>query len=58
MRQLRRIGRILWVILKELSDERAYERHLAAHGRRHSAEEWRRFADQRLQAKYKRPKCC
>jgi hypothetical protein len=35
-----------------------YERHLAAHGRNHSAEEWRNFSDARLRAKYMRAKCC
>ena len=45
-------------LLKELADENAYERHLNAHGRKHSAEEWRRFSDERLRAKYMRAKCC
>ena len=45
-------------ILRELSDESAYERLLAAHGRAHSTEEWRRFSDERLRAKYARAKCC
>ena len=42
----------------ELSDERAYARHLAACGRAHSADEWRRFSDARMKAKYARAKCC
>jgi hypothetical protein len=58
MRRLRALGRILAGILKELSDETAYQRHLAAHGRTHSGEEWRRFSEERLRAKYARPKCC
>ena len=45
-------------LLRELADENAYERHLRAHARTHSAEEWRRFCDQRLRAKYARAKCC
>ncbi len=45
-------------LLRELSDESAYRRHLHAHGREHSAEEWRRFLDARLSSKYVRPKCC
>ncbi|HWR51990.1 MAG TPA: hypothetical protein VN428_12835 [Bryobacteraceae bacterium] len=49
---------IVMGLLRELSDESAYARHLAAHGRNHSAAEWRRFSDHRLQAKYVRPKCC
>lgn len=52
----------LWQILvglfKQLSDESAYERHLASHGLQHSPQEWRRFWDCRLRAKYARVKCC
>lgn len=58
MRRLRKVGRIVWSILKELADENAYARHLAAHGCVASAEEWRRFCEHRLQAKYARAKCC
>ena len=53
-----RVLRIIWGLLRELSDESAYARHLAAHGRPHSGEEWRRFSEERLQAKYSRAKCC
>lgn len=56
-----RIGkffRLLLGLLRELSDESAYRRHLAAHGRVHSRGEWRKFSDQRLMARYIRPKCC
>ena len=45
-------------ILRELADENAYRRHLEAHGREHSAAEWRRFSDERMRAKYARAKCC
>lgn len=58
MSLLKRASFLLWELLRELSDENAYRRHLAYHGRRHSPKEWRRFSDQRLQAKYVRPKCC
>ena len=58
MRGLRRFGSLLWALLRELSDENAYQRHLAAHGRAHSAEEWRHFTEHRLRAKYARAKCC
>ena len=58
MKQLRAFGRLIIALLKELADENAYERHLVAHGRRHSPEEWRRFSDGRLRAKYQRAKCC
>lgn len=58
MERLRKIGRILLGILRELSDENAYARHLQAHGAEHSPEEWRKFCDHRLRAKYARAKCC
>ena len=58
MSRLRSIARIVAGILRELSDDRAYQRHLAAHGRRPSGEEWRRFSEERMRAKYVRPKCC
>ena len=53
-----RFLRIVLSILKEIGDENAYARHLAAHGVKHSGEEWRRFTDERFQAKYARAKCC
>ncbi len=55
---MRRLGRLVLALLRELADESAYQRHLAAHGRQHSGEEWRRFSEQRLGARYTRPKCC
>ena len=55
---MRRLARLLLAILRELSDESAYQRHLNAHGRLHSGEEWRRFSEERLRAKYARAKCC
>lgn len=58
MRVLRQIGAFALALLRELADENAYQRHLAAHGRAHSAEEWRHFSEHRLQAKYARAKCC
>ena len=58
MNRLAKLGRILIGLLRELADENAYQRHLAIHGREHSAEEWRRFSDHRLKAKFVRPKCC
>jgi hypothetical protein len=58
MSRLRSFGRILLGLLRELSDESAYERYLAAHGSVHSAEEWRHFHETRLHAKYQRAKCC
>lgn len=55
---LRRCGRLFLGLLRELADESAYQRHLSAHGRPHSGEEWRRFSEERLAAKFVRPKCC
>jgi hypothetical protein len=55
---MKRFFRIVRGILRELADENAYQRHLAAHGRSHSAAEWRRFSEERLRAKYQRAKCC
>jgi hypothetical protein len=50
--------RIIVGVVHELSDQTAYERHLRVHGVGHSGEEWRRFSDERMGAKYKRAKCC
>lgn len=50
--------RILLAILREISDENAYRRHLAQHGAAHSGEEWRRFSEERLRQKYQRARCC
>ena len=55
---MRRFFRLAMALLRELADENAYQRHLAAHGREPSAVEWRRFTDERLRAKYARAKCC
>jgi hypothetical protein len=55
---MKALWRIMIGILRELSDENAYERHLLAHGRVHSPQEWRSFQEQRLGAKYARAKCC
>jgi hypothetical protein len=45
-------------LLREIGDESAYQRHLAAHGREHSGAEWRRFSEERMRSKYARAKCC
>ena len=58
MKPLRQFGQMLLTLLRELADENAYRRYLAASGRIHSAAEWRRFTEHRLQAKYARAKCC
>jgi hypothetical protein len=58
MRRVRRFGKFLMMLLRELADENAYRRHLAARGCQNSAAEWRRFTEHRLRAKYARAKCC
>jgi hypothetical protein len=55
---MRRFFTLLLALLRELSDENAYQRHLAAHGVQPSAGEWRKFSEERLRAKYARAKCC
>jgi len=55
---MRAILRTVWAILREISDESAYQRHLRYQGRPHSADEWRKFSDQRFARKYARAKCC
>lgn len=55
---IRKLFRIIVGLLRELSDENAYQRHLRVHGRRHSGREWRRFSEERFRAKYARAKCC
>jgi hypothetical protein len=58
MRPLRRLGALVLAFLREIADENAYMRHLAASGREHSGVEWRKFSEERLRAKYSRAKCC
>jgi hypothetical protein len=58
MSALRTFGRLVLGLLRELADESAYARHLARHGEPPSPRAWRRFTEERLRAKYGRPKCC
>ncbi|MGA2267047.1 MAG: hypothetical protein ABSH44_01135 [Bryobacteraceae bacterium] len=55
---MKRLGKLIWALLRELADESAYQRHLDGHGRAHSAAEWRRFSEKHQSARYARPKCC
>jgi predicted secreted acid phosphatase len=50
--------RTILAIAREIADENAYQRHLVQHDRPHSADEWRKFSDQRFARKYARAKCC
>ncbi len=58
MKLVRQFGALVLALLRELADENAYRRHLAARGRVHSAEEWRHFSEHRMRSKYARAKCC
>ena len=58
MKRLRTFGSLILALLRELADENAYRRHLAVHGGVHSGEEWRKFSEARLRAKYLRARCC
>lgn len=55
---MRAFWRGVLALLREIADETAYDRHLRAHGREHSPEEWRRFLDERLAHKFAQGKCC
>jgi hypothetical protein len=58
MKAIRGALRAIWSLLRELSDEAAYERFLQDRGAAPSPEQWRHFCRHRLAAKYQRPKCC
>ena len=58
MKRFRRLAAFAAVLLRELADESAYHRHLRRCGAADSAEEWRRFWEQRLKARFNRAKCC
>jgi hypothetical protein len=55
---VKKFWQLLIGLLREIGDESAYARHLTSHGVVHSPEEWRRFSEYRLAAKYSRAKCC
>lgn len=58
MTRLRAFWRIVIGILREIGDESAYQRYLAAHGATHCGAEWRRFSEEKMRGKYQRAKCC
>ena len=58
MNALRKLIAGIASLAKELADETAYKRHLAATGKEPSGQEWRRFSDARLRRKYRNGKCC
>ncbi len=55
---MKRIFRLVLELARELADEGAYRRYLAAEGRVHSREQWRNFSERRMRDKYSRAKCC
>ena len=55
---LRRLCSFVLALARELSDERAYARHLELTGRSASAAEWKSFSERRYRAKYQNAKCC
>jgi hypothetical protein len=55
---MRALLQFVRALLGELSDQTAYQRHLEAHAATHSGAEWRRFCDERWQAKATRGSCC
>lgn len=58
MKFLRIILNAMLGLLREISDQNAYARHLKAHHVAASGTEWRRFSDERFKAKYQNAKCC
>lgn len=58
MRILQKMAALLAGLAKELADENAYRRYLAAKGKEASGEEWRLFSDARLRRKYQNGRCC
>jgi hypothetical protein len=58
MKLFRKLTAGLLELLREIGDENAYARHLAAHGVAHSPAEWRKFSDERFRSKYQKAKCC
>jgi hypothetical protein len=58
MKLLRRFAAIVKGIIDEIADQNAYRRHLAAHGTRDSGAEWRKFCDERWEAKARLGRCC
>jgi hypothetical protein len=53
-----KILKILHAILREIGDENAYKRYLALRSLSPSRENWRLFSEERMGAKYRKPKCC
>jgi hypothetical protein len=53
-----RVLRVFFALLREIGDENAYRRFLERRGLTASRENWRIFSEERMCAKYRKPKCC
>jgi hypothetical protein len=58
MNAFARLRDILAALMRELSDEAAYERHLARHGAEPSPEQWRHFVEQKFGNRDRCGRCC
>lgn len=58
MKVLKKVFKLARGLVRELSDENAYKRHLKLTGHAHSGAEWRLFSDRRHRRKYQNAKCC
>ena len=56
--RLEKFGRFVIALLNELSDQTAYQRHLAIHGASDSPAEWRKFSDEHWRKQSRRGRCC
>jgi hypothetical protein len=52
------LGRGILALLREIGDENAYHRYLTTRDLQPSRENWRAFSEQRMVARYRKPKCC
>lgn len=55
---MKRVLVFLLDLAREIGDENAYRRYLAAHAVAPSREAWRDFSDERMRARFSRAKCC
>ena len=58
MKLAARVFALLRNLIRELSDEAAYARHLDVTGRPHNPAEWRAFTENRYRRKFGNSKCC
>jgi hypothetical protein len=58
LRSIGTLGRGVVALLREIGDENAYGRYLTLRDLKPSRENWRAFSEERMSAKYRKPKCC